>query len=198
MNFSQLPRESASAQVPTSRRDGFYNRKIDVKTQEMVNLARGVTARLEEGNFKGAVRLITSSDKPTPTTQETLRILLEKHPPAPVNRRPSPPVTSPSPQLAFEESAVRKAILSFPAGFSGGTDSLTPQHLKDMIFSEGSSSRDLLSAITSLVNLVANGNVPSSVQPTFFGDRLIVLTKKDGGIRPIVVGLVFRRLVSKL
>ena len=60
MNFSQLPRESSSAQVPTSRRDGFYNRKIDVKTQEMVNMGRVVTARLEEGNFKGAVSLITS------------------------------------------------------------------------------------------------------------------------------------------
>ena len=99
--------------------------------------------------------------------------------------------------LCFDEQAVRKAIFAFPPGSSGGSDGITPQHLKDLIVSEGTSAT-LLTAITSLVNLLVDGKMPLEIRPYFFGGRLVALRKKDGGVRPIVVGMSFWRLTSKL
>jgi hypothetical protein len=56
---------------------------------------------------------------------------------------------------------------------------------------------DFLSALTAFVNVVLAGRCPSAVAPFFFGGRLLALNKKDGGIRPIAIGMTLRRLVSK-
>jgi len=127
----------------------------------------------------------------------TLQSLQLKHPSPPSDRRPIAPPDESVPQVSFTESSVRRAVLSFPAGSSGGVDGLTPQHLKDMITIQGQSG-PLLTALTSFINLIATHGVPESIKAIFFGGRLIALKKKDGGIRPIVVGLCLRRLVSKL
>ena len=34
----------------------------------------------------------------------------------------------------MNEDDVRKAVLPFPAGSAGGTDSLRPRHLRDMVY----------------------------------------------------------------
>jgi hypothetical protein len=41
------------------------------------------------------------------------------------------------------------------------------------------------------------GRCPASIQPYLFGGRLLALSKKDGGVRPIAVGAVWRRLAAK-
>jgi len=164
---------------------------------EMAGLARAVTVRLEEGNFRGAVRLLASEDALASPTAETLQALREKHPLAPLDRRSSAPPDPLRIQMSFNETAVRKALQSFPPGSSGGCDGMTPQHIKDMVTIEGQTS-PLLGAITSLTNMIVAGEVPELVRPYFFGGRLIALSKKDGGVRPIVVGQSLRRLASKL
>ena len=45
---------------------------------------------------------------------------------------------------------------------------------------------------------VLPGKVPGAICPIFFGAKLIALSKKEGGIRPIAVELTLRRLASKL
>ena len=72
--------------------------------------------------------------------------------------------------LSVEESAVKRAVLTFPAGSSGGPGS------------------DLLSALTAFTNLVLSGRCPSEIAPVFFGGRALALNNKDGGIRPICIG----------
>ena len=75
----------------------------------------------------------------------------------------------------------------------GGPDGLLPQHLKDMTGASAESGGPvLLSALTSLVNIILQGKVPSAVRPLFFGANLTALTKKDGGVRPIAVGCTLR------
>ena len=66
-----------------------------------------------------------------------------------------------------------------------------------MIAVEGQNS-SLLRDITSFINWIVAGDVLESIRLILFGGRLIALSKKDGGIRPIVVGQVFRRLASTL
>src|SRR5207245_2636140 len=45
---------------------------------------------------------------------------------------------------------------------------------------------------------VLSGKTPAWVRPVLFGAALFAFSKKDGGIRPIAVGLTLRRLVAKV
>ena len=56
---------------------------------------------------------------------------------------------------------------------------------------------DFLSALTDFTNQVLAGRCPEAVAPVFFGGRLLALSKKTGGIRPIAIGFTLRRLASK-
>jgi len=99
--------------------------------------------------------------------------------------------------LPVSESEVKRAVLSFPSGSAGGTDSLRPQHLKDLISCRESGS-DFGSALTQFVNIVLEGRCPKQYAQSFLVQgRLIGLNKNDGGIRPIAIGFSLRRLVSK-
>lgn len=98
--------------------------------------------------------------------------------------------------MLVDESEVRRAVLTFPAGSAGGPDYLRPQHIRDMMMCQ-ESGHDFLTALTAFVNLVLSGRCPSEVAPIFFGGRLLALNKKSGGIRPIAIGFSLRRLASK-
>ena len=162
-----------------------------------IAMARGVSRKLEEGNYRGAVRMLASDELIAQSDIATLRALREKHPDPPQDSRDAPLLDASTPQLSFDETAVKWAIQSFPAGSTGGIDGLTPLHLKDLINAEGQGSQ-LLTAVTALTNLMVNGGVPATIKPFIYGGRLIALNKKDGGVRPIVVGQVLRRIASKL
>ena len=55
----------------------------------------------------------------------------------------------------------------------------------------------LKDSLTNFVNLLLKGDLPVSVREIVYGGRLIALQKKDGGIRPTVVGYTLRRLAAK-
>lgn len=160
-------------------------------------LARAVSAKLEEGNIKGAVRLVCSEDKPAPCTAETLTALRQKHPPAAPDRRPACcPTSSPrfeAPQVLDVDIA--RAIRSFPAGSAGGPDGITPQHLKDL--TAPGVSGDLLEVLVEFVNTLLNGGLPDNINEVLYGGNLLAVQKKDGGIRPIAIGYTWRRLAAK-
>jgi hypothetical protein len=118
------------------------------------------------------------------------------HPPQPIDRRPCPILTADVP-LHVSTAEVKRAILSFPNGSAGGPDSLRPQHLKDLL-AVGDSTDPLLEAITDFINLILDGRTPEEVRPILFGGSLTALNKKGGGVRPIAVGYVWRRLAGKV
>jgi Reverse transcriptase (RNA-dependent DNA polymerase) len=53
-------------------------------------------------------------------------------------------------------------------------------------------------AVTDITNLMLEGKTPASVRGTLFGANLLAIAKKKGGIRPIAVGYVWRRLAAKV
>ena len=55
----------------------------------------------------------------------------------------------------------------------------------------------LLDALTDLINLALSGTLPVDIAPFFCAGRLIPLSKKDGSIRPLVVGECLRSLTAK-
>jgi hypothetical protein len=160
------------------------------------SIAAMAAAKLEDGDIKGAVRMLCSDDQLTVPDRSTFDKLCRLHPPVPGDRRPAPPINGILP-LQVLPTAIRSAIQSFPNGSAGGPDGLRPQHIKDLLLGASEDS-PLLLAITDLTNLLLEGKVPSSVQGTLFGANLLAITKKTGGIRPIAVGYVWRRLAAKV
>ena len=55
----------------------------------------------------------------------------------------------------------------------------------------------MITALTKFVNLLAAGKTPPSILPHLCGATLLTCKKKNGGLRPIAVGEVLRRLMSK-
>lgn len=169
---------------------GPRRRSGDVTTA----LARAVSAKLEEGNMRAAIQLLSSDDTLAPQTDETLRSLKAKHPP-PTPLPPDLENTSLN-SLVVDKKDILKAISSFPPGSAAGPDGLRPQHLKDLAQC-GEAGSGFIDALTDFVNFVLDGHCHAHVKPLFFGGRLLALSKKCGGIRPIAVGMTLRRLASK-
>ena len=113
------------------------------------SLARHVSAKLEEGDFKGAVRLASSEDTLADFSDATLSALRAKHPPPhPNSIIPPSPVVNENDRLEIVEEELAYIIRLFPNGSAGGHDGLRPQHLKDMINSSiGGCTAQLLSAL---------------------------------------------------
>ena len=83
-------------------------------------------------------------------------------------------------------------------GSASGPSGVRPQHLKDWISRVASEAGNkALTAITSLVNIILAGLVPSETAPVLSSANLFELKKKDGGVRPIAIGETLRRLPAK-
>ena len=139
----------------------FLTRLRKANDQE-TNIATLVSSKIEQGNFKAAVRIACSEESLALNNSETFQSLLDKHPIPPSDRRPIQ--DSLASNLFVSSSDVRKAIKSFPCGSAGGPDCFKPQYLKDLI-SDITSSDGLLTLITEFINLLLSGSCPDDVHP---------------------------------
>ena len=157
---------------------------------------------MASGDIKGAVRILVSSNDILPPSPDLIGKLRAKHPSAPSDLNMSAPPTLEEKErtLKVAKEELRKIIFSFRPGSSGGQDGLTPQHLKYLVAVPlGEVPIDLLEALCNLINSkMLPRNIPESVKPVLFGAKLFVLSKSDGGIRPIAVGSTLRRLTAKV
>ena len=62
----------------------------------------------------------------------------------------------------------------------------------------GASKDELYQHLCSLMQMLVRGEAPRALIPFLSGASLNALPKKDGSIRPIAVGEVWRRLAAKL
>jgi len=85
-----------------------------------------------------------------------------------------------------------KALCSFPLGSSGGPD---PQHITDLL--SGATDDSFQQVLVDFINLLLAGSIDKEVSAIVFGGRLLALSKKDGGVRPITVGYTLQRLAAK-
>ena len=133
------------------------------KTTEDHKLAQAVTSKLEAGNFKYAIRIISSNEAPALANEDTLKALQSKHPGPAANRRTS---FDPNNNSRFEPlqvciENVIKALRTFPLGSSGGPDGITPQHIADLL--SRTTDDSLLQALTDLVKLLLAGSFDNEV-----------------------------------
>lgn len=103
------------------------------------------------------------------------------------------------PPFVVDIDNVLGSINLFPKGNSCGRDVLRDQQVLDVLCGEGSTiSKDLLYSITYMVNLCLAGRCPSILAEFVAYAPLTPLLIPDKGIQPIVIGTIWRRLVSKL
>ena len=110
---------SNSCTNETPEKKGSFRSKPRNPTQL---LSQAVAAKLEDGNLKAAIRILTMSDEAyAAPSMEGLAKLRLKHPPATMDASTMPVPQSDS-GLSVGEPDVRKMIMSFPAGSSAGPD----------------------------------------------------------------------------
>ena len=201
-NLASLVNKQVSQESDIPKQPSGYNVGRGPRLKKTPNpidtLSARVSSKLEEGDYRGAVRLTCSEDVIADHSDSTLEALRQKHPPQhPDSSIPDLPINDPLP-FPIDAALIRKAISSIPNGSGGGPDGLLPQHLKDLTGpTAGDGGVLLLKALTALVALVLEGRTPEAIRPLFFGASLTALRKKSGGIRPIAVGCTIRRLASK-
>ena len=96
---------------------------------------------------------------------------------------------------SFSSRQARAVARSVPLGSAAGPSSLAPRHVADACAFAGSLVADALSVFCTRV---AQGKVPETWRPFFFGARSMALEKKDGGLRPLAAGETLRRITGKL
>ena len=177
---------------------GSQRRKKAAEVQQTQEERNGtaVTRLAQQGEYTRAVQRLLSTGL-AEHNRDNVRQMQAKHPAA---TEPSSfhPQQSDTPQLSFTADQVMKGILSFRKGSAPGPSGLRAEHLRAATQSAPPNKRaKALEAVTRLVNVMSAGDVPESVAPYLSGARMQAGLKKDGGIRPIAVGNLLRRLTSK-
>ena len=127
-----------------------------------------------------------------------LESLQSKHPPAPSNIEIIP-IPTDIPSMITSSQDIREAIRSLSGSSEDGVDGLRPIHLQDLISNQAvEAGNRLIISLTSLVNSFLNGKISDFARILFFPANLTALRKKVGGIRPIAVGNILRRISSKV
>ncbi|XP_026458438.1 uncharacterized protein LOC113358943 [Papaver somniferum] len=131
------------------------------------------------------------------SSPDTLFELQQKHPPARLPHIPAEGVAATALSVSIKD--VLLALKNFPEGTSCGRDGLRAQHLLDVMSGAGASVADeLLVSITGVVNLWMAGKCPPILGDFVASSPLTPPLKPGGGLRPIIVGTIWRRLCSKL
>ena len=164
-------------------------------------LLRRVRNSLADGSPGRALRQLMSDSIHSAQDPAVWAKLQDLHPEPLASSGTGPPgvldpgVEAEDPQ-ALWEGLDRDAIARFPKGAAPGPSGLRASHIQDAVRRPGRGT-PLVQALASLAQAWVNGTLPLEHAPFFTGANLTPLRKKDGGVRPVAVGEVLRRLVGK-
>ncbi|XP_062519145.1 uncharacterized protein LOC134194239 [Corticium candelabrum] len=148
-----------------------------------------------EGRYSDALQALGSRGCASHDSSEALEELANRHP---VHDLPAWLEEVP-PSLVVDSQEVISALEAFPNGSSPGYSHLRAQHLIDAIRGcNVPEAQSCLENLTRLMCLLLSGRLDRNISPFLSGAPLTALQKKAGGIRPIAVGEVLRRLASRL
>jgi hypothetical protein len=164
-----------------------------LRTNQQRNIDRAKMLVAENQLSRAAQALISRGMDMS--SAEALLAMQEKHPQVEVAAPPAE--ENSTPPIVLTSRQVYEAVRSFKAGTAAGPSGLRAEHLKEAKGRGEGRGAAALGALTRLVNLMAAGKVPEGAAPFIFGANLFALLKKSGGLRPVAVGNILRRLTSK-
>ena len=108
----------------------------------------------------------------------------------------------PQHSVDIDDKAVQKILKAMPRGLAPGPSGLRTDHLLQTFDrsnkKKGGLFVELAAVMTQLAQQAIAGSMPLELARWLCGGRGIPLKKKDGGIRPLVVGEVVRAVISKV
>ena len=145
----------------------------------------------------GRAEKILSSEGFAPNSRATLKEIKELHP------KEAPPTLLRPHNVAsiayqFSDNIVFDQLKTFSKYTAAGPSKMFPQHLLHAVeCTAPDHSESALKAITSFVNTRSRDNFPLFFSKDLCSASLTVLSKKKGGVRPIAVSEILRRLIAK-
>eukprot|EP00116_Pleurobrachia_bachei_P002481 sb/3462743/ len=176
--------------------------RLPSKDDKSRNALRAFTRLMLRGKVSQALRAIRDSDvAPVPITQEVVNELIKKHPPSSETSSLLQGPALPNTHCMFSEisaRAVTKAakMLSGSGGPSGADSDLWKHMLLSKKLSPASS--ELAQAIATFAFKLATEPTDPKLLSAYVASRLVPLSKRPTGIRPIGIGEVLRRLAGKV
>ena len=173
---------------------------VDAATKEEVKLEQA-RVLVDHGFISRAFRLF-SNGKVHASTPEVVAKLRELHPQAePIDQAAilaadNFDVKKQCDPLKFSPDELIDAMRTFNRETASGPQQLELHVLKVLLESDATNA--LKPALLDFCGRAASGNLDSRIWPWFCSATLIPLKKNDGGVRPIAVGNILRRLVAKL
>ena len=155
------------------------------------NNVRRATLLAQEGQFGKAAKALISHGLDF-DSQDAINNMRLKHPFSPPPPEQPPPSATP---YSFTKEEIMDALLSFHSLSAGGPSGTRAAHIREAIGSDRGGS--LLTTMTTVINNLAAGKVPSEVSPFLCGANLFAALKKSGGHRPVAVGETLRRWTAK-
>ena len=98
----------------------------------------------------------------------------------------------------IDDKVLGQVIQTFSRGLAPGPSGLRADHILQIANHKyGKLKNELVALLCSFTQVAISGKIPPSLAPWLCGGRAIPLRKKDGSIRPLVVGEVLRASVSR-
>lgn len=159
-------------------------------SSEVQNIKRAIRLMREDGQFGKAAKALSSGGV-APLDHNTIEQLRMLHP---VSSLPDGVPTSDINRFNVTQEQLPAIIRSFPKGTGCGRSQLRAQHLQDILAARHPRFTGSFAAV---LQLLADGAAPLVLSPFIAAAPLTPLLKKDGSIRPVAVGEVWRRIISK-
>ena len=94
-----------------------------------------------------------------------------------------------------DDEELMKIITRWPKGLAPGSSGIRGEHLRVAI--SWGDKKSVLTDLQAFVAQALSGTLPRSLIPFMGGGRLVPLRKKDNGVRPIIIGELFKAITEK-
>ncbi|CAI5968221.1 unnamed protein product [Closterium sp. NIES-64] len=189
--WAELVSDALGRRTPLPRRTGHRSRTAtDPSTADERRIARCL--RLAACNETSRACAALESAEAAPDTQGTIQRLQSKHPNA---ERPTPAWQSSfqgSP-LVLSVDHLRRAIFTAPRGSSGGPSGWVAEHLRDTFLAFPQSLHFLLAVYQQWLR----GRCAPATRSLLASSTLVALAKSNMDVRPIAIGEVLVRILSR-
>jgi len=151
-----------------------------------------------DNQFSKAMKALTSCGLLSADDSEVLEDLKSKHPQHLPYKRETP--TQHKPSVFFTPEAIVEAVKGFPRTSAPGASMFRPSFLIDAFDHPAAGSFNRVAyPLAEVCNILVQGQAPPEIAPYVAGAPIFPLQKKPETkeIRPIAVGEVLRRLVSR-